>query len=367
MRRTLLGIAAGAMALALSAEAGACSRVFQNRAYDPIIADMVSAASSVEIARLISVAPLPRQDGGASQAVETHDYRFQTIEFLHGSAGTDFNLHAGPPLGATIPDECLENGEFRIPIAGEICLNVAASHFGTVQTETLAASGHRDWSGFFWFSSIHDGFEVDIPASYPVSSSCSSAFGLLPGMTYLVFRDESGVPFDGRGLNFRPVSQADDEWRRAVEFFIAHPEEARLPAITPETVLARYNFAAVGVYHRCPAFRPRTFDSHHPTSEIGAVEILIRGEDDSRVPTNYADFRNGGTWADISDCPEGGRYLFLDDRISSDFLFIPDIRPIPIREGMVDLSGIPSQYRIEPIEVPLEDVISWLSEEAETE
>ena len=46
---------------------------------------------------------------------------------------------------------------------------------------------------------------------------------------------------------------------------------------------------------------------------------------------------------------------------------MPYISPLPIRDGMVDLSGIPSQYRIEPIEVALEDVISWLSEEAETE
>ncbi|GJL97830.1 MAG: hypothetical protein DHS20C06_16470 [Hyphobacterium sp.] len=60
---------------------------------------------------------------------------------------------------------------------------------------------------------------------------------------------------------------------------------------------------------------------------------------------------------DLQNCDIGDQTLFVITDLLGNYALPPFF---PIRDGMVDLSGIPSQHRIEPSEVPLEEVLSWL-------
>lgn len=88
--------------------------------------------------------------------------------------------------------------------------------------------------------------------------------------------------------------------------------------------------------------------SMHPVPQTGDVAGVFT------VPSEISELRS---------CSVGNQTLFVITDISPSYEIPPFL---PIRDGMVDLSGIPSQYRIEPIEVPLDDVLSWLSEPEDT-
>jgi len=82
--------------------------------------------------------------------------------------------------------------------------------------------------------------------------------------------------------------------------------------------------------------------SIHPVPQTGDTAGFFT------VPSEISDLRR---------CSVGNQTLF----VITDILPSHEIPPfLPIRDGMVDLSGIPSQHRIEPGEVPLDEVLSWL-------
>lgn len=369
MRKLAMGLAVGGAALAMSAEAGACSYRDINNASEPIMATLVRDAHSIALARVTFVDALPPSQRQFGPNVETHEYVFEVDRYLKGEGPRFFNYRASSPFPPARPDHCdgFELEAYDAHARNADCLSDRMHQATYARAIEVAESGRDDWERFFWIAPFHHNGQGGISPPEQGGGDCSWAESYEVGQSYLVFRDAGGGVIQTHGLNLQLITREDDHWLAAVEYFLANPEQGWLPAISPESFLNLYSFAAVGVYRRCPAFRPRTFDDRYPSSEIGDVEFLIRGQDESRIPTSYSDFRNGGSLTDITDCPEGGRYLFLDDDGSTDLTRMPYISPLPIRDGMVDLSGIPSQYRIEPIEVALEDVISWLSEEAETE
>lgn len=347
MRTAALGLAAGALALAVSAEAGACSRSPYNYARDPIMAEFVRDAAYIDLARVQSASPLlPDAREPDIYQFESHRYVFTVVESLHGNGPSSFSYNASDPIPVPRPPEC-ERLDRSEDVRGlSRCEQYHSSRAVFQRITEEAQSGRHNWPEFFYIGPYHFNGQGGIqPLQIAEWTSCTLAESYIEGETYLVFRDENGEVMDSNGLNMQLITQEDDALVQAVEYFLANPSEDRLPAISPHEVISR--LSAVGI------FSPETCseNSDYLPATFFAVDLV--SQDRVRI---FVESQN-----EII-CSLGETYVGFGVYDWHSYFHI-----VFVEGGMVDLSGIPSQYRIEPSEVPLEDVISWLSEEAETE
>jgi len=346
MRKTVLGLAIGALALAMSADAGACSRSPYNFARDPIIADYVRSAAFIDLARVQSASPiLPGAYEPDLYRFESYRYVFTVVETLYGNGPATFSYIASDPIPAARPPEC-EGLDTLEEVRGlPRCEHHFSSQAVFERITVEAQNGRRDWPEFFHISSYHTNGQGGVrPLVIQDGTSCTVAESYIEGATYLVFRDENGSVMNSHGLNLQLISQHDDALVQAVEYFLANPTENRLPAISPQEVFS--HMPTVGIFspEECSEnsdYLPPMFYGIDQISGEEAAFFISRNNEIT--------------------CQIGDIYVGFGAYDESSYFYA-----VAVENGMVDLSGIPSQFRIEPIEVPLEDVILRLSEEAET-
>ena len=356
-----LGLAAAA---ALTAEAGACRYRNFNYATEPYMAEFVRSAHSIELATVsnIDVLPVAEQDFG--MRIQTHSYTFDIVETLFGPSSDQFTFAAAAPFPDNEPETCqgITSSAERARILP--CLIFDRTQASRDAGRQTAASGRRDWILFnSIYPSYHDGMG-GVPD--PRGGSCGFSQSFEVGATYLVFRDEAGEIIRSHGLNLQMITRSDDRWMESVRYFLNHPEADWLPAQSAQDVLTRFDHAAIVRMDYCPgsieADEPDLFDP------IADIERLVRGSDDDFVPTIYFEYEFDEAALEFTDYSPGVRYLFVEQRNAPPRgSLMPLVAPLPIRDGMVDLSGIPSQHAVEPSQVPLADVIAWLSDAPENE
>jgi hypothetical protein len=362
MRKLAMGLAVGAAALAISAEAGACSYRYVNHAEEPYMADLVRSAHTIELARAVSVTDLLPDARRYGPNVETHRYFFAVEETLKGPEVVYFNYNASAPFPPVEPPECVglerEWGNGSDPVMRS-CYAYDSARNAYAIGLLEAAAGHENWVRFFEAAPFHHNGSGGILPPEQSGGDCSWAESYEINQIYLVFRDQSGAVIATNGLNMQNIALDGDAWLEAVRFFISNPENDWLPAISSETL----------------------FEAPVLSGIVRATQCLERPDGLFEAELELDDVFHGGRYPEFADmfltmfhfaprtrflgtCQSGQRYLSLTTS-QHNFPLIP-ILPID-ENGMVDLSGVPSQYRIEPSEVSLEDVILWLSEETDAQ
>ena len=347
MRKLAMGLAAGAMTLALAAEAGACTYRDINYTSEPLMATLVREAHTISLARVTFVNAIPREQRHYYPNVETHEYVFEVDRHLKRDGQRFFNYRASSPFPPQMSDQCLnfDPDEYDPLNRDRTCPDERMDQRLYEQVNTVANGGRENWGRFFWVAPFHHNGQGGISPPEQGGGDCSWAESYEVGETYLVFRDADGEVVQTRGLNLQLITRDDDRWLEAVQFLIEHPEQDWLPAIPAENMVRRLHQSDVLAVTQCPGQTRRSLGMMTGTSQLSEDERRIMFIDDEQSNCQFGELVLVGQAGSIY----GAHRLF------------------PIRDGMVDLSSLPSQYRIEPSEVPLEDVISWLSEETETE
>lgn len=358
----------GAMTLAISAEAGACDAPYINHADGPYMARLVREAVYIDLARVLSATPLLADERGMGPAgPETHSYTLEVIDSLKGNSTAYFQIRAADPIDTVIPEQC-DAEAIRAMTIGEVdeiysredfaaleCVWAVEFHDDYADYQILVENGHSGWPLFHVTDDTpHDGPTWNLTGDISRFDMCSPAVSLAPGATYLVFRNTDGYPIFGQGLNLQEIGLPNDAWLSAVRYFLANPSADYLETtVHPATLIGQFDSARIVEF--C------VDESGEDRRDINAYAVIEGGrpqarEDSDETPPCEEPNRSLRIWHSDNAYSRGDAWLARHH-----------IDPLPIRDGRVDLSGIPSQHRIEPIEVPLEDVISWLSEEAETE
>lgn len=366
MLKTLLTTALGLTAAAtLTVEAEGCSYRDVNYASEPYMAEFVRRAHYIDLVTVRGIALLPDEDQRFYERPETHRYEFEVVDSLRGGASGRFSYLAGAPYPESEPLACIGVDDVVQRSRTLPCVIYDRVQGLREAGRRTADSGRQQWA---LFNAIHPSYQDGMGGVFDprVGTSCAFAQSFEQGADYLVFRDANGEIIRSLGLNLQMITQADDRWLSAVQYFIEYPEADWLPAQAAQDVLLRFNRVAQVRMDICP-----DLDAEYPpdlSARAATVERLISGPNDRFVPTSYIEYERDRELLELDDCISGSRYLFVAQRNTvpraSRMPFIP---PLPIRYGMVDLSGIPSQHAIEPSQVPLADVIAWLSEAPETE
>ncbi|GJL97831.1 MAG: hypothetical protein DHS20C06_16480 [Hyphobacterium sp.] len=353
MIRTSLSLAVGAAALVMSADAGACSYRYVNYAEEPYMAELVRSAHTIALARVTFVDALRQTERQFSPNVETHEYIFEVLEYLKNDSGRFFNYRASSPFPPILPADCegFELEDYDPHASNADCLPDHIHQVLYARAMGVAKSGRDEWERFFYAAPFHHNGSGGISPPEQGGGDCSWAESYEINQVYLVFRDQSGAVIATNGLNMQSITRDDDAWLAAVQYFLAHPENNRLPARP-----VQFYFQGVDVYGVLEALE---------CENQVRFEAVPFGDVDADIDEAWLTARFLG-WHErvIENCEPGDRYF---SAIDSEIYYFHGLPFLPIRDDMVDLSGIPSQYRIEPSEVPLADVISWLREEAETE
>jgi hypothetical protein len=318
---TALGLTA---AITVAVEAEGCRIQRTTFSSEPVIANFVHSAASIELARVVNVEPLPLEDRIYGTYAQTHNYTFETVTVLYGHPDTRFRLLGADPVhqiesylcGTEIPTNIDNYDDHRI-IQSRVC---------------LSERGHAGWDTFLYRTNLWDSDGMGGVATYDRESGnvrliigCgrpSKSFSL--GELYLIFRSEDGTILDGGGLNLRLIRAPHDQWLEAVQYFVANPDARLLPAIPAED--------AINLLERARSDTPECVGHNDAECDPQTSAIWLR-------------FR-GAPW---------------NEGLS------PTPFKLPVADGIADLSGIPSQHAIEPSQVPFTDVIAWLSEAPETE
>ena len=311
---SLIGLAAAAT---LTVEAEGCRIARLDIVHHPVMADLVRRAASIELARIGSAEAVPDGTRGYASIWETHAYHFETIESLKGEEGAQFTHRASYPFQISPSDYCLDE-EPDCQAGQDARRQWQAAH-------AEADSGRFDWSEFRYRTTRPDmdgmgGIAPPMPSDRFIVGCGQNFQSFEIGQTYLVFRDADGVPLYGGGLNFQLITREDDRWLEAVQYFIENPDEDWLPAIPAREAVSWLRLA-------------------HKNGCGGMTETGIDVVCGNQLAVTYRAFQSP----------------------ANSLPGLPEIA-LPISDGMVDLSGIPSQHAIEPSLVPLDDVIAWLSD-----
>ena len=348
MLKTLLTTALGLTAAAtLTVKAEGCSYRYRNYAEEPYMAELVRNARYIDLARITSVAPLLPDARQYRPNVETYEYVLVVDEALKASGLSYFAYRASAPFPPREPEECVDlerNWDGSNPVMRS-CFTYDSGQFAYDRANRLAETGHERWRHFYAALPFSHNGNGGISPPEQGGGDCSWAESYEVGRTYLVFRDEAGEVLDTHGLNMQPISRADDQWLLAVRYLIDNPGESWLPAISAYDTIRKFDDVQIIEISDCA---------------IGSDTSggLISGSD--QTGANVARLANFSH--ENLNCYEGQFVVLINGFSVQDVPTAYDIR-----DGMVDLSGIPSQHAIEPAQVPLTDVIAWLSEAPETE
>ena len=281
--------------------------------------------------------------------VETHRYFFSVEQNLKGPQANSFTHNASAPFPPVEPQECadLERdwGNGSDPVMRS-CYRYDNARNAYAIGRLEAAAGHENWILFFEAAPFHHNGSGGISPPEQGGGDCSWAESYEINQVYLVFRDESGAVIATNGLNMQSITRDDDAWLAAVQYFLAHPENHRLPARP-----VQFYFQGVDVYSVLEALECEN-QVRFEAVPLGGVDANI---DEAWLTARFLGWHERG----IENCEPGDRYF---SAIDSETYYFHGLPFLPIENGMVDLSGIPSQYRIEPSAVPLEEVIEWHSE-----
>lgn len=335
MRQVLI-IGAAIGVLLAGGPAQACVRNYSNLADQPLMAELVRKAAYVELAQVVSATRLSDEDvHDWEYARATHAYTFETIETLKGADVEAFTLYASDPATHDRPAECANIVTAGIPPE---CDRASALNRVAESHEERAKARHQDPRFFNWVRNQPRIAYGDVPEQPVEPAGCNNrgTISLLPGATYLVFRDADGVPLHD-GLNLEPVSHGDDRWLMAVRYLLDHPERDWLE---PRPVRQHIDEAD-------------DFELY-PLQDC-ELEPVREGENAPQFPVvdmMEARMRLRSSGFEYEACEDADQLLITD--IARDAAFF-------VRDGIVDFSTIKSQYEITgERNVPLEEVLGWL-------
>lgn len=332
-----------------ASDAEACRREFSNQAFEPIMADFVRSADSIYLARAIDVERIPDSEDEHSTYYRqlNHRYTFDVVSVIDGEARGRFEMLAGKPFDADEFTRCATarpQGEVR-----------NCEYFETNESTRLGAHveaerGHLGWSQFYQISS---GTSFDAPSVYFGESALQNYCGLSGpsfelGETYLIFTDDT-MPLprtEWGGLNFALITREDDLWLSAVRYFVRHQEATTLPPVSLDTwvdhIIAPGADIEIVTPDACEVIAHNQIDF---TVTWGSGEVF----DDTvrmRYPDNAAE-------AIATHCEQGGQFAHIPRVIDEDQYYRAfmmewaGLPPMPIRDGMVDLSVFPGVLRFE--------------------
>jgi hypothetical protein len=300
----LLGLAAAA---ALTAEAEGCR--YPRPTYLPgnSLAEYVRQPGAIVLARVVGVEPLPAEERQYGSTTRTYRYTFATVEHLSGPSISGFTFDASRPIADISSYAC--GTQYDDPAERQVSERVCLSEQGHEGWEALNyRTSMPSTGGIGGFSELPEGGE------HMILISCGGeTFSFAAGETHLVFLDENGSVRPVTELNFRLIRSEDDDWLETVRYFLANPDEERLP--------------------------PRRAED---------VAVLL-------YPTVASDCSDPNKFG----CAPGqdARWFRFDDR--ADALVEPFA--VIVSDDMVDLRGIPTQFEIEPEQVPLDDFNTWIA------
>jgi hypothetical protein len=305
------------------------------------MATLVREAYTISLARVTYVDAIPREQRQYYPNVETHEYLFEIEQTLKGESGRFFGYRASSPFPPETSDRCLnfDPDEFDPLNRDRTCLDEHIDQRLYEQVKSIADGGREDWGRFFWIAPFHHNGQGGISPPEQGGGDCSWAESYEVGETYLVFRDADGEVVRTRGLNLQLITRDDDRWLEAVRYFIENPDQEWLPAISAESVVRRMGSGDILTVTNCPGNAYRSVGllegTDYRTSEAQSMMISD---------------------IDRFQCARGDLVL-----LAPTSSIYQARRAFPIRDDMVDLSSYPSQYRIEPSQVPLDEVLGWLN------
>jgi len=320
MRKTVLGLAVGALTLALAAEAEACR--IARRDYVPPngLWALVHSASQVELARVVEANLLPTADRQFGPGEQTYRYEFETIETLAGDSVSGFEYLGRSPVEGIAEIDCADVSELQG--YGDTLHHDLNPELAYCEAE----NSHRDWPALR-YRIIREGMDGVgiVPASPELNHSdriivgCGGVYtsSLIVGEAYLVFRDANGEIVNGWGQNLQLIRRDNDIWLEMVRLFLANDEATRFPSISAE-------IAASWLL------------------DVDAENVLCQSGPPCELPTNYFQVQ----YREIAEQASRG----------------PASISLPMRDGMVDLGHLPTIYQIEPQFVPIDELRSWLAD-----
>lgn len=319
MRKLAMGLAVGALALAMSAEAGACRIARRDYVPPSGLWAFVHSASQVELARVVEANLLPSADRQFGSREQTYRYVFETIETLAGDNVSGFEYLGRSPVEGIAEIDCAEVSERQG--YGDALHHDLNPELAYCEAE----NGHRDWPALR-YRIIREGMDgVGIVAAAPelnysdrIIVECGGIYtsSLIVGETYLVFRDANGEIVNGWGQNLQLIRRDNDIWLEMVRLFLEDGEAAHFPPIPAE-------MAASWLL------------------DVDANNRLCQSRPPCESPTDY--FRV--QYQEIAEQASRG----------------PASISLPMRDGMVDLGHLPTIYQIEPQFVPINELRSWLA------
>jgi len=358
MRKLAMGLAVGALALAMSAEAGACSYLpvpFTERPRDPSFADIWAQRSVPFLASLIRSSGFI--DIAVLESLEARKQESRPQQYFVASFGLSESMRGG-------------GGSFSINTIDDLRI------LGTGARQGDAGDFYLDY-----FRNSNFGFESQMaPVGHTSMDSCGGRVGvyLRPGWTYLIGHDGNGsanfiIPLadESPDMNSSAALEAHP-WVIATRYALARPEDPAIRQLSLREYFSSHPGASIVEISDCR--RPEIT----PTDQIGngfdtlwlewramslTLEEFIEGDEAvRRMPEDEEAFWQAEFNAmderrydrlpfDGESCHERQRYLVT----GYDLLFEID------ENDMVDFTNFPSQLRILDAElVPLSAFRSWI-------
>ncbi|MCF8879722.1 hypothetical protein L5876_07850 [Hyphobacterium sp. SN044] len=300
----LLGLAAAA---AVTAEAEGCR--YPRPTYLPgnSLAEYIRQPGSVALARVARVEPLPVEERQYGIPTRTYRYTFEMVESLSGPTISSFTFDASRPIADISAYAC--GAQYDDPAQRQVSDRVCLSEQGHEGWEALNfRTSMPSTGGIGGFSELPEGDERMV-----LIRCGGEILSFAEGEAHLVFLDEDGSVRPVNELNFRLIRSEDDDWLETVRYFLANPDEERLPPRRAEDVAA--------------LLYPTVAGDCSDTNRFGCAP----GQD--------------------------ARWFRFDGRPDS----LVEPFAVIVSDDMVDLSGIPTQFEIEPEQVPLDDFNAWIA------
>lgn len=361
MRKLAMGLTVGAAVLVMSAEAGACSIIFESRSYEtrmaglrhPGFSEHIGSAHYIDVAIPYAFEPFQAQPSWARENDPPFgEFIFHSVENLRGNSNSIFRSRVGN-------DHAISNEN-------------AGSRMSIVVRDIQYSNSNAR----FWDNGYLPGNGIGLWGPGDCSTVLTFAFGQL----HLVLRDSEGT-----FLSSRMVASEDDPWLLAVRTLVAEPDRRFGWAMELEEYLRRQENASEFIVEDCQRPRIRRLRT---AGTISAWEQ----EDRAEISGPATDFEthlveDPPWWHAIRDDRDPAEveidleyyresWQRLDSQRFNEFPFVAETCSVgdrflnfgwglpffPIAEtGMVDFTSYASQIEITgPLEANIEEVLNWV-------
>lgn len=348
----LTGLAALVVAGAAASDAAACRIGPMDRAHYPIMAHYVREAPSIVLAR-----PVSAEATGRGEVREIYTYTFEVIEVIKGETITSFELEGLRPFLSSDLRVC-ETADLSDRTSGRACQVAVENERLRLSAYDVANTAREDWTRFhFMQSRMQSGMGgVD---TYDVDRIVVDCGTRMPSFeldqSFLIFRDGVKQLDDPQGLNHQLITRDADAWLQAVRYFVSAPAADYLPAKSVGEVLESFGNPEIIEAEYCQELQG------HPALAAGNLYSVTYEE-----PSYYTEIRfpvpHQERDAYLSHCEASGRFLIYPGAFDDDIISTPfsTLTLFPIRDGIVDYTGLASQWAInEDRFVTLDEVLSW--------